>query len=116
LENVAKTVAKPKIAKRFTSKLNLRVQNIYIKPLLKPKNTCNKLYFETNYFGENVKKLLKQKVAKNVTISLGYFIISKSHIWHPKEAQLAKNWLICSPCEGVSPFSGLYCKHINDHK
>ncbi len=32
---VAKTVAKPTIAKK---KLNLKVQNIYIKPLLKPKN------------------------------------------------------------------------------
>ncbi len=35
---VAKTVAKPTIAKISTSKLNLKVQNIYIKPLLKPKN------------------------------------------------------------------------------
>jgi len=34
-QKVAKTVVKPR-AKISTSKLNLRVQNIYIKPLLKP--------------------------------------------------------------------------------
>jgi hypothetical protein len=36
LEKVAKTVAKPKMAKISSSKVNLRVQNIYINPLLKP--------------------------------------------------------------------------------
>jgi hypothetical protein len=43
LEKVAKTVTKPKIANIPTPKLNLKVQNIYVKPLLNPKNTCNKL-------------------------------------------------------------------------
>jgi hypothetical protein len=38
LEKVAQTVAKPKIAKIFTSKLNLKVQNINMKVLFKPKN------------------------------------------------------------------------------
>ncbi len=33
-EKVAKTVGKPKNAKSSSSKLNLTVQNIYIKPLL----------------------------------------------------------------------------------
>jgi hypothetical protein len=33
----AKIVVKPKIAKISTSKLNLKAQNICIKPLLKPK-------------------------------------------------------------------------------
>ncbi len=47
-EKVAKTVAKPEIAKISTPKLYLKVQNIYIKPLLKPKNSSNKPYFETN--------------------------------------------------------------------
>jgi hypothetical protein len=68
LRKLAKTVAKPKIAKISTSKLNLKVQNIYIKPLLKPKYTWNKPYFKTDYLGENVKKLLKQKGAQNVAI------------------------------------------------
>jgi hypothetical protein len=35
--------------------------------------------------------LLKQKVAQNVTISLGYFILSKNHNEPSKVAQLAKN-------------------------
>jgi hypothetical protein len=47
LEKVAKTVPKSKIAKTFTSKLTLKVKNIYIKPLLKPKNTFIKPYLET---------------------------------------------------------------------
>jgi len=33
LEKVAKKVAKPKIAKMSTLKLNLKVQNIYVQPL-----------------------------------------------------------------------------------
>jgi hypothetical protein len=36
LEKVAKTVAKPKNAKISPSKVNLKVLNIYNKPLLKP--------------------------------------------------------------------------------
>jgi hypothetical protein len=52
LGKVAKTGVKTKITKISTSKLNLKVQNIYIEPLLKPKNTCNKSYFETTYLGE----------------------------------------------------------------
>jgi hypothetical protein len=55
LVKVAQTVAKIS-----SSKLNLKVQNIYIKPLLKLKNTCkNKPYFKTAYVGENEKKMLK---------------------------------------------------------
>jgi hypothetical protein len=68
----------------------LKVQNIYIKPLLKPLNTYNKQCFETAYFGENVINLVKQKVAQNVIIILGYFIFSKNHTEPPKVAQLAK--------------------------
>jgi hypothetical protein len=37
--------------------------------------------------GEN----LKQKVAQNVAITLGYFIFSKNHNEPPKVAQLAKS-------------------------
>ncbi len=43
LEKIAKKVAKPKISKISTPKLNLKVHNNYIKPLWKPKNTCSKL-------------------------------------------------------------------------
>jgi len=44
-EKVAKTVAAPKNAKISASKLILKVQNIYIKLLLKPKNTHSKSCF-----------------------------------------------------------------------
>jgi hypothetical protein len=66
-----------KKAKISTTKLNLKAQNIYNKPLLKPQNTYNKPCFETAYLGENVINLLKQKVAQKVAIILGYFILSK---------------------------------------
>ncbi len=59
--------------------LDLKAQNIYIKPLLKLKNAYNQLCFETAYSGENVINLLQQKVAQNIAISLGYFIVSKNH-------------------------------------
>jgi hypothetical protein len=67
-----------KKAKISTTKLNLKVQNIYIKPLLKPQNTYNKLCFETAYLGKNVINLLNQKVAQKVAITLGYCILSKN--------------------------------------
>jgi hypothetical protein len=44
------------------------------------------------YLGENVINLPKQKVAKNVTISLGF---SKNHNEPSKVAPLAKNHPIC---------------------
>jgi hypothetical protein len=50
LEKVSKTVALTKVANISTSKLNLKAQNIYIKPLLKPNDTCNKPYFKTAYY------------------------------------------------------------------
>jgi hypothetical protein len=96
-QKVAQTVSKPKNAKISTTKLNLKDQNIYIKPLLKPWNTYNKPCSETAYLGENVINLLKQKVDQNVTISLGYSIFSKNHNEPLKVAQLAKNHPIWSP-------------------
>ena len=69
-QKVAKTVSKPKNAKISTTKLNLKAQNINNKPLLKPKNTYNKLCFETAYLGENVINLIQQ-------LDLGYYIFSK---------------------------------------
>jgi hypothetical protein len=49
-----------KKAKKSTSKLNLKVQNIYIKPLLKP-SPC----FETAHLGKYVKNAF-EKVAQIV--------------------------------------------------
>ncbi len=40
---------------KITRKLNLKVQNLYIKPLLKPQNTNDKSCFEAVCSGENVK-------------------------------------------------------------
>ncbi len=59
--------------------------------LLKPWNTYNKPCIECVYLSENVKDLLKQKVAQYVAISLGYFIFPKNHNEPPKVAQLLKN-------------------------
>ncbi len=64
------------MAKISATKLNLKAQNIYIKPVLKPWNTNNKQFFETVYLGENV-YLPKQKVAQNVANILGYFTVQK---------------------------------------
>jgi hypothetical protein len=95
-QKVAKTVSKPKKAKISTTKLKLKAQNIYIKPLLKPQNTFNKPCFETAYLCENVINLLKQKVAQNVAISLGYFIFSKIHNEPPNVTQFMKKCPIWS--------------------
>jgi hypothetical protein len=50
-QRIAQKVAMSKKTKISTTKLNLKVQNIYFKPLLKPKNTYNKPCFETAYLG-----------------------------------------------------------------
>jgi hypothetical protein len=81
-----------------TTRPNLKAQNIYIKPLLKPSNTYNKSCFETAYLGQNLIYLLKQKVAQKDAIILGYFILSKNHNEPPKVAQSEKNCPIWSPC------------------
>jgi hypothetical protein len=54
---LAKRAAKPKISKISISKLKLKVQNIYIKPLLKLKDNCNASYYETANLDEKVKKI-----------------------------------------------------------
>jgi hypothetical protein len=47
LGKIAKPIAEPKNAKMSnTSEVNLKVQNIYLNPLLKPTNTCNTSCFE----------------------------------------------------------------------
>jgi cyclopropane fatty-acyl-phospholipid synthase-like methyltransferase len=40
---------------------HLKVQNAYVKPLLKPNNTYYKPYFETTYLDQNVKNFFNQK-------------------------------------------------------
>ncbi len=50
-----------------------------------------------DYLGDNVINLIKQKVAQNVAIILGYFICSKNHNEPPKVAQLSKNHPFWSP-------------------
>jgi hypothetical protein len=52
-QKVAKTVAKLSNAKISASKLNLKVQNVYIKPLFKHQNAQNKPCFENVCLGEN---------------------------------------------------------------
>jgi len=56
---ISQQVAKWKKAKISTTKINLKTQNIYIKPLLKTSNAYNKPCLETAYLGENVINLLK---------------------------------------------------------
>jgi hypothetical protein len=58
--------------------INLKAQNIYINHFWSLK-IPTKTYFGTAYLSENVINLLKEKVAQNVAISLGYFIFSKNH-------------------------------------
>jgi hypothetical protein len=74
---VVQKVSKAKKAKISTTELNLKAQNIYIKPLFKP-YTYSKPCFETTYLGESVINLLQKKVVQNFDISLGYFILKKS--------------------------------------
>jgi hypothetical protein len=80
---------KPKTAQISTTKLNLKAQNIYIKPLLKAKNAYNKPCFENACIGANVINLLKQKVAQNYCHFFGLIHLFKND--PPKVAQLAKN-------------------------
>jgi hypothetical protein len=63
-QKVAQTVCNPNNAKISTSKLLLKDQNIYVKPLLELYSTYNKICFETAYLGKNVINVLKQKVAQ----------------------------------------------------
>jgi hypothetical protein len=68
-------VAKLKKAKIFTPKLNLKVQSIYIKPLLKnlkyQDKPCFKMLIKIKLF------LMLQQNAQNVVICLGYFSFLK---------------------------------------
>jgi hypothetical protein len=79
----------------------LKVQNICITPLLKHLNTHNKPWCEAVNLCENVINFHKQKVAKNVAISLGYLIFSKNHNELLNEAQQAKITLSQEPSQGA---------------
>jgi hypothetical protein len=50
---------------------------MYNKPLFETLKYLQQSYFETAYLGKNLINLLKQRVAKKVTIILGYFILPK---------------------------------------
>jgi hypothetical protein len=77
-QKVAQKVTKPKKClniynkRQFGSPKHMH-QNQTIFETLKYLQQC----FETAYLGENAINLIQQKVAQNVTISLGYFILSK---------------------------------------
>ncbi len=75
-QKVAQTVAETKNAMIYTPTLNLKVSNIYIKPLSNikiPLTNCQ--------FRQNCKKIIHQKIAQSVAITLGYF-----NFWtNPKE-------------------------------
>jgi hypothetical protein len=55
LEKWPKQSPRQKNAKIETSKCNLKVRMINIKPLRKPYNAYNKSCFENTYLGKNVK-------------------------------------------------------------
>ncbi len=76
-----------KNAKISTSKFNLKVKNIYIKPLLELKNSYNLFSLFTAYLGENIRNCLSKKHPKMSWISVGFFIISKYHNELPRFAQ-----------------------------
>ncbi len=57
--------------------LKLRVQNIYIKPLLEPWNAKYKPWFETAYFKWKGQNMLKQKAAQNMTFLWATFFFKK---------------------------------------
>ncbi len=78
LEKVARTVAKQKIYKISASKCNLKVQNIYINHFGNLKKHLQKTYYKTALFRWKGKKMPTPKVAQNVAISLGYFVLKKS--------------------------------------
>jgi hypothetical protein len=106
-QKVAPKVSKAKEAKISTIKLNLKAQNIYIKPLFKPKNTYNKPCFETAYLGENVINLLQQKGTQDITIYLGYFIFFKII----RSLQKCPNWRKIAQFghPGVQPSNASHC-------
>jgi hypothetical protein len=91
LEKEAKTVDEPKNDKIFTSELDLKVQNINIKPLL---NTSSITCFKMKMW----KKLLWQKGSPKRCHVLGYLFLSKSHNELLKVAQIPNNHPIWSPC------------------
>jgi hypothetical protein len=89
LEKEAKAVAKSKNAKISLSKLNLKVQNIYIKPLLNSCNTNNKPYFYQIIHPGHLKVA---KMAKFCQIWSHDFNISMFRIYKKKSKFLNHNF------------------------
>ncbi len=63
---------------------------------MKYKNTHNKLYFETSYLGDNVKKSFSKKVAQNGDI-FGLLCHLKNHDEISKVAQSVRIAKSCHP-------------------
>jgi hypothetical protein len=80
-----------------------KCQNVSFKAQTESPKYLHQTTFERQCFGcayliEIVIDLLKPKMAQNVAINLGYYILSKNHSEPSKVAQLAKNYPIWSPC------------------
>ncbi len=98
---VAQTVPKPKNAKISTSKFNMKIQIIYIEPLLKPYNVHNKPCFETDYLRKNLKICLSKKQLKLFQFLWANSYFQKSTISFQKWPNWQKHpiwllWLICT--------------------
>ncbi len=83
---VAQTVTTAKSAKISTSKFNCKSPKHLHQTSFKTLKYLQQTKFWNCLLGKNVKKLLKQKVAQNVAISLGYFSVPKIHNEIPKVA------------------------------
>ncbi len=73
-----------------TSKLNLKVQNMYIKTFLNLKIHAIQ-FLKSFYSGENVRNLHKQKIAHNVDIPLDCYILYKNYEELLKVALIAQS-------------------------
>jgi hypothetical protein len=90
--SIAQKVTKPKKCQKY-----LQLRAIWKPKTYTPNHFRNHKIPTTAYLGEHAINLLQQKVAQNVTISLGYFIFSKNLNEPPKVAQRVKNRPIWSP-------------------
>jgi hypothetical protein len=100
--------SEPKNMKISTSKLSLKVQNINFKPILIPESTLNKPCFETDYLGQNAKKILKLKLAQ-FTIIFGLLHRFKKVQISFKSSPISKKWPNLVTLFDFSSFSFIKC-------
>jgi hypothetical protein len=74
LEKVAKTIAKPKNAKVFSSKLNFKVPKVFAKPLLNSLDTYNKQYFPQKNLPEPLKNSPNGEILPNLVTLFACFL------------------------------------------